>query len=172
MHRTDRKVGEQFARTTDVEFDMWVLPVSKFVELTELKSHEELHELGHLVRWDASMRGVFYLSHQWTSRAHPDHTNVQLRSFQKVLLRMMRGDIPETSPNLLDKTNLPKGVNITASAWQHIVPSAYVWCVQTMHIFCVHVAYIIHCACDFFFLWQDGLYLHAPTAGRWCRTFG
>ena len=108
-----------------MQFDMWVMPVSEFVHLSELRPHEELRQQGKLMRCDASMRGVFFLSHQWTSSSHPDHTTAQLRSFQTLLLRMVRGELPKTT---YDASGIRAGgTSISAAYWQDLVPDAFVW---------------------------------------------
>ena len=62
-----------------------------------------------------------------TSYQHPDPSLEQLRVVQRVLLRMMRGDVPTTSPAFADATYLPEGVSISPSEWIKIVPDAYIW---------------------------------------------
>ena len=115
------------ATIIEMQYPMWVMHVSKFVELATLRPHDELLAEGKLERWNSSMRGVFYLSHQWTSFAHPDHSNAQLRTFQSVLLRMLTGDLPETSPTFVDKVYLPADVKISPEMWQRLVPNSYIW---------------------------------------------
>ena len=57
---------EQTGRATAVreEYNMWVMPMSTFVELGKLQPHQLLKESGKIVQFDASMRTVFFLSHQ------------------------------------------------------------------------------------------------------------
>ena len=53
-----------------VRYEMWLMPVSEFIHLSELRPHQELRATGKLVRFDASMRGVFFISHQWCVSAN------------------------------------------------------------------------------------------------------
>ena len=112
---------------TLMQHDMWVMSVSNFVRLTELKPHQELLAEGKLVRWDASFRAVFFLSHQWTSFANPDHSTAQLRTVQTLLLRMMSGDVPKTTPAFAEQYIFEQDVSISAAEWKRIVPDAYLW---------------------------------------------
>ena len=94
---------------------MWLISVSQFVRLSELKPHQDLLAEGKLVRWDASMRTVFFLSHQWTSFASPDHSTTQLRSVQSLMLHMMRGNVPKTAPTFTDAVLFEQDVSISSS---------------------------------------------------------
>ena len=110
-----------------MEFGMFVMPTFEFLRLSELRSHEELMREGKLVRVDDSIQRIFYVSHEWTSLKHPDHSTSQLRTFQTVLLRMLRGVLPETAPTFVDAIRLPTTVNITSSQWQRLVKDSFVW---------------------------------------------
>ena len=43
-----------------------------FVEKPLAITREQLRAAGRLVRWDSSMKAVWFLSHQWTAFDHPD----------------------------------------------------------------------------------------------------
>ena len=111
----------------EMQHDMWVISVSHFVRMRQLKPHLELLSEGKLVRWDASMRAVFFLSHQWTSFTNPDHSTAQLRTVQSLLLRMMRGDVPKTAPAFADTMFYSADVSISSNKWKELVPDAYIW---------------------------------------------
>ena len=115
------------ATAIPIEHDMWVMPTWEFLQLSELQPHEELLAAGKLVRADDAMRRIFYVSHEWTSSEHPDHSTSQLRSFQAILLRMLHGTCPETSPAFNDAVRLPPGVKITSGEWQTLVRDSFVW---------------------------------------------
>ena len=110
-----------------MEYEMWCLPASEFLLLSKLRPHEELLAEGKLVQWDASRTTVFYVSHQWTSTNHPDYSTDQLRTFQSLLLRMIRGTVPETAPTFVDAVRLPSNVKISTQQWQTLVQDAVVW---------------------------------------------
>lgn len=57
---------EQTGRATAVreEYNMWVMPMSTFVEQDKLLPHQLLKESDKIAQYDASMRTVFFLSHQ------------------------------------------------------------------------------------------------------------
>ena len=106
---------------------MYVMHVSEFLRLGELEPHQALRDAGKLCTWAPRMRHVMFISHQWTSYHHPDPSLEQLRVVQRVLLRMMAGDVPATSPAFADAAYLPKGASISPSEWANIVPDAYIW---------------------------------------------
>ena len=83
----------------EMKYPMWLVPVSAFVKLAKLEPHQVMRERGELVRWEPSMKTVFFLSHQWTSFEHPDHTLEQMRCFKRLLIRMMKGEVANTAPD-------------------------------------------------------------------------
>ena len=115
------------ATAIPMQYPMWLMPVSTFVGLAQLRPHQEFRAAGKLVQWDRSMTTVFFLSHQWTSFSHPDHSTEQLRTIQKVLLRMYKGELPDTGLGVEDKGHLRNNVDIVAKQWQRLVPDAYIW---------------------------------------------
>ena len=46
------------------EYNMWVMPMSNFIELEKLQPHQQLKEAGKIVQFDRSMATTFFLSHQ------------------------------------------------------------------------------------------------------------
>ena len=106
---------------------MYIMHISEFLRLAELEPHQSLRDAGKLVKWAPHMKHVIFLSHQWTSFHHPDPSSEQLRVVQRVLLRMMAGDVPVTTPAFADAVYLPKGASISPKEWARIVPDAYIW---------------------------------------------
>ena len=111
----------------EMKFPMHVMHVSEFLRLTELESHQALRDAGKLCTWTPRMKHIMFLSHQWTSYKHPDPSLEQLKVVQRVLLRMMAGDVPATAPGFADAAYLPKGHSISPEEWTKIVPDAYIW---------------------------------------------
>ena len=110
-----------------MQYEMWLMPVAELLKLSELKPHQELRAAGKLVRWDASMRGVFFLSHQWTAFTRPDHSMAQLRTVQRLLTRMLEGELPTTRPSFTDAARFTSKVKVTTREWQELAPHAFVW---------------------------------------------
>ena len=121
----------QAARTgeTAIEmlYPMWLMPVHEFVTLSELRPHQELVAAGKLVKWDVTMKHVFFLSHQWTSFDRPDYSTSQLRTVQRTLVRMLCGKLPKTAPQYSDAIRLPSNVQISSAEWKEIVPYTHIW---------------------------------------------
>ncbi len=111
----------------DMEAPMWVLHISDFMRMPRLESHGKLRASGKLVEWDASMETVFFFSHQWTSFEHPDPTCDQLRTLQRVFVRMSDGKFPTVAPGFADKVTLGKTVAIDGNEWVRLVGDAYIW---------------------------------------------
>ena len=110
-----------------MEFGMWVMPTHEFLRLSEIRPHEELRDEGKLMRVDDSVKRIFYVSHEWTSLRHPDHSMSQLHTFQSILLRMISGALPETSPTFVDAIRLPPNIKITSSQWKGLVEDSFIW---------------------------------------------
>ena len=111
----------------EMKFPMWLIHVSDFLRLAELEPYHVLREAKKLVPWNPEMKRVIFLSHQWTSFSHPDPSLEQLRVVQRVLLRMMSGDMPATAPCFADAAYLPSGISISTAEWTEIVSDAYIW---------------------------------------------
>ena len=111
----------------EMKYPMWLVPASSFVKLAKLEPHQVMRQRGELVMWEPSMKTVFFLSHQWTSFEHPDHTLDQMRCFKRLLIRMMKGEVATTVPEFAAQTYLPKGVKVTTKEWQAMVSDAYIW---------------------------------------------
>ena len=110
-----------------IEHEMWVMPASEFLLLSEIRPHEELVAEGKLVRYDASHVTVFYISHQWTSTKHPDYSTAQLWAFQSFLLRMVHGNMPETTPTYSEAVRMPSNIKIGTHEWRTLVKDAFIW---------------------------------------------
>ena len=95
--------------------------------LDELLPHQELLRRGMLVQWEARMRTVIFISHQWTSFDHPDHTGRQLHTVQRMLERMVTGDVPAVDAPFADQTALRDSVKIAPSKWKHLLDDSFVW---------------------------------------------
>ena len=117
------RAGETAA---SLDYQMYVMSLQNYLSVSKLTTHEELVEAGVLVPWSPTMRCVMFVSQEWTSFEHPDHSHDQSRTLKTLLIRMLRGQCPTTSPNLAS-VHLPSDVRISSQEWQHLVSDAYVW---------------------------------------------
>ena len=78
-------------------------------------------------------------SYRWTGFSHPDQTLEQLRTMQRLFLRMMVGDVKNTEPDFESRAYLPKTLKVTTSQWAALVPEAYIWMVCTNTVVARHV---------------------------------
>ena len=131
MRRSSSGLALRVARSgktaIPIHYPMYLMPVSELLKLSELRPHQELLAAGKLVPWDAELKTVFFLSHQWTSFSRPDHSTTQLRTVQRLLSRMLNGTLPDTGPSFLDKARFSSNVKVTAQEWKTMVPGAHVW---------------------------------------------
>ena len=121
------RLARSGATAISMQYPMWLISVSELLKLSALRPHQELRAAGKLVRWDASLKGVFFLSHQWTSFTRPDHSNQQLRTIQRFLTRMIQGNLPDTAPSFKDAARFTSKVRVTSKEWKALVARAYVW---------------------------------------------
>lgn len=106
---------------------MFVIPIHEFLGLTELLPHQELRRRNMLVKRDDSMETVIFVSHQWTSFDHPDHTGRQLRTLQRMFERMLTGQVPEVDAPFSDKAAFQSKVKVAPRKWEGILQNAYTW---------------------------------------------
>lgn len=89
----------------EMQFPMWLVPLHHFLGLTELLPHQTLRRLNKIVRHSPMMKTVIFVSHQWTAFNQPDHTGRQLRTLQRMLQRMMAGDVPAVDAPFIDQAS-------------------------------------------------------------------
>ena len=130
MMTTDVEISPQpleSASGIEMQFPMWVMPIHKFLGLTELLPHQELRRSNMLVERDDSMKTVIFVSHQWTSFDHPDHTGRQLLTLQRIFARMIMGQVPEVDAPFVDKAAFKGKVKVASREWKGILRNAYIW---------------------------------------------
>jgi len=112
-----------------LQYPFYVIRVNHFLEMKVLRPHQELTAQGIVKEWDPSMKNVLFLSHQWTSWAHPDHTGEQLRTMQRLLTRMLSGDVGTVEPTFADKGYLPAGLKVTSEEWKELLihGDVFIW---------------------------------------------
>ncbi|CAE7530956.1 unnamed protein product [Symbiodinium natans] len=72
-------------------FVMYTVPAEAFLEMTEVKMHEELADAGVLTEFDESLGKAMFVSHQWLSDTHPDPDFQQLQVLQDALKNIVAG---------------------------------------------------------------------------------
>ena len=106
---------------------MWVLPLHHFIGLSKMKPHHELLREGKLARYDKSMKAIFFISHQWTSFDHPDHTGEQLRCMQRQVLKMLEGSAADVEAGYSDRIFLPGGASVSGAEWKRLLDAGHVF---------------------------------------------
>ena len=72
-------------------FVMYTVPADAFLQMTEVKMHEELVDAGVVKEFDERVGKAMFVSHQWLSDAHPDPHFQQLRVLQDALKNIAAG---------------------------------------------------------------------------------
>ena len=109
------------------QFPMFVMPIHQFLGLTELLPHQDLRRMNKLVKRDDSMETVIFVSHQWTSFDHPDHTGRQLRTLQRMFQRMLTGQVPEIDAPFVDKVAFAGKAKVAPHEWKGMLRNSYIW---------------------------------------------
>ena len=111
----------------EMHFPMFVMPIHKFLGLTELLPHQELRRMNMLVERDDSMQTVIFVSHQWTSFDHPDHSGRQLHTLQRMFERMLTAEVPEVDAPFVDRAVFKGKVKIAPHEWKSTLLNAHIW---------------------------------------------
>ena len=69
---------------------MYVVPVDHVLEMTEVKSHEELLAEGTLVEFDEDQGYTIFISHEWSGTRHADPKGEQLAVLQDAIKHMLK----------------------------------------------------------------------------------
>lgn len=72
---------------------MFTMPLDTLLQMTKIRRHEELAAMGALCIFLESLGRAMFVSHQWTSRAHPDPSMKQFAVLQKTLKNLHSGNI-------------------------------------------------------------------------------
>jgi hypothetical protein len=96
------------------------------------------------------MRGVFFLSHQWTAFNRPDHSTLQLRTVQQLLERAIQGKLSHTAPAFIGTLRFSSKVKVTSREWKELVPHAFIWLdyISVRKAAGDAIALTVECACD------------------------
>ena len=124
---TVESLGRRGPTAIAAQAPMWLMPANEFLALDALRPQQDLVAEGKMVVWQPSMETVFFVSHQWTALDHPDHSGLQLRTFQRLLERMLAGTCPETAPGFVDAANLRSKVKVSSRRWRELAKDAYIW---------------------------------------------
>lgn len=104
-------------------FPMWVISVDNFLELDELRPHQELLAAGKLCEYERGTGFVTFVSHQWSSSSHPDPSRIQLLSLQTALRNMRSGRMQLSQDGVafvrgnLKRRMCPDDLKAVASGW-------------------------------------------------------
>ncbi|CAE7654007.1 unnamed protein product [Symbiodinium sp. CCMP2592] len=72
-------------------FVMYTVLAEAFLQMTEVKMHEELADAGVLSEFDESLGKAMFVSHQWLSDTHPDPDFQQLKVLQDAMRNIVAG---------------------------------------------------------------------------------
>eukprot|EP00913_Durusdinium_trenchii_P027884 g26146.t1 len=79
------------ARAVAPHAPMWVVPLEGVLDMTTLKTHEELQQDGILVPFNPKDGSAIFVSHQWAGVEHPDPHFEQFKVLQESLKNVLCG---------------------------------------------------------------------------------
>jgi len=108
-------------------YPMYTMDMATFLSLDTLRPHEEMQQKGRVHQWKRGDGPIIFLSHQWTSFSHPDHTNKQLHTVQAVLRAIIRGEMADlfTDPfewRAFARANAPFTTTSLHGEWELLSP--------------------------------------------------
>ncbi|CAE7768290.1 ANKRD17 [Symbiodinium sp. CCMP2456] len=171
----------------DVAFAMYTVPAEAFLQMTEVKMHEELLDAGVITEFDESMGNAMFVSHQWLSDTHPDPCFQQLRTLQDALKNMMAGTskvyLPVCSEILLGRRRCPTANDFASGlhVWYDYfsIPQGAARQESVVRQNAIHSIPSYVARCEFFIVLcpafqhsdQERTLSHATWGERgWCRT--
>ena len=120
-------LGSAELTSTTSKYPMYVLPVPALLELDSWLPHQELLEKGKLVEVTSSVDlEIVFVSHQWTSFAHPDPSGEQLARLQAVLRELMAGQTSVSSNEQLQAIYRTAD-ETTGAQWAAMLPKMCLW---------------------------------------------
>ena len=127
-----RQVQPDAATTTTAckeLYPMYLMSLPELLKLDHLVPHQELLRRGALVKYDPEKHEgrVIFMSHQWAGYDHPDPSDDQLKCLQRVLQRMVDGEISSIQTNWRQALVFEDNFCITAKDMQSAVPHMMVW---------------------------------------------
>jgi len=122
---------------TDMKFPMYLVPLNQLHRLyggkdprhERIEAHQELKRRGELVRWEDLPfdANIIFLSHEWVGWNHPDPHGIQLKTFLKVMKRLISGEISQVEMNVLQSIMYKNSITVRSKEWKEILSTAYVW---------------------------------------------
>ena len=70
---------------------------------------------------------AFFVSHQWLGYKVPDPANEQLTVLQRVVTRLMRGQIPSVQQHWNQQMHAKENLSVTAAEWMRALPHMHFW---------------------------------------------
>ena len=70
---------------------MYTVPMEKLLQMTRVRSHEDLLEDGELMEFREGLGRAMFVSHQWLGNKHPDPDGLQLKVLQDALTNILAG---------------------------------------------------------------------------------
>ena len=108
-------------------YPMYVIKVTDLLELEAWLPHQDLVKAGKMIIVEKDMDvEVLFISHQWTSFAHPDPSGEQLSTLKRVLRRLMEGQTSVRSNSMLEAIYHSK-LTISGDEWKRKLPNMYLW---------------------------------------------
>ena len=106
------------------KYPMYVIPVRKVLEMTEIKRHEEVSDI--LVEWKPGMADVLFVAHSWKRWQVPDPDNVKLDLLKNILGKIVAGKTKDINTHIMVNGALLQGKEIDRMVSASLV-NGYIW---------------------------------------------
>lgn len=111
-----------------MSYAMHVISIPALLELEELHPHQVLVEKALVEEWTEALHGrVIFVSHEWLSWDHADPSGEQLRALQRLLRRLLNGEISSVESHWQQKVVFHQNTVVTAKEWMAALPHMYIW---------------------------------------------
>ena len=114
-------------------FPIFVISISRLLNMTRMLTHEQLREEGALHQWKKGDGNILFVSHTWLNFQHPDNEkNEKLGLLKNWLRRILDGSARDISPQWsLQQTTKGRGIEglkgIKAKTVRRDLKDGYVW---------------------------------------------
>ena len=88
------------AREPVMRYPMYTAPLDAVLQMTDIRSHEELLSLAILVQFTQDLGKAMFVSHQWAANQHADPDGKQLQVLQEALSNLLKG-AAKVSPDVI-----------------------------------------------------------------------
>ena len=119
---------KRWRHSAEQHYEMHVVSIDTFLELSTLPPHQELKAAGKLTVYSPALEGrIVFVSHQWLAWESPDPGGVQLVALQTALRRMLAGEMKSIETDWLSQLIFQDFSRVTREDLKRATPHLYLW---------------------------------------------